>query len=381
MKDVYQMKRISLRALQPKVDRRGFVRRAGAFAIAGLTPANLRTSSANEPNGDVNRPFFKTRGIVLVTKDLSEVGWPQIAKQAGLSTIGTHVTPSEVTKFVKTEKGQRFIDECQEFGINVEHELHAMKDLLPRGLFDKNPEMFRMDTDGNRVGDYNCCVHSKEALEVICENAVSYGRILRPTTGRYFYWIDDVKPMCHCSNCRVFSDSDQALILENAIIAALRKEDPKAHLAHLCYIGTLAPPKQIKPDPGIFLEFAPIERSWAHPLKDTNAVGRSNAGREKMPHSRTLEYLDANLDVFAADTTQVLEYWLDVSLHSNWTRPAKQLRWNPAVFRSDLETYAKRGIRHVTSFAAWIDGDYVKRFGHPKFVSEYGAGLADYGHA
>jgi hypothetical protein len=36
-------------------------------------------------------------------------------------------------------------------------------------------------------------------------------------------------------------------------------------LAHLCYIGTCEPHKQIKPHPGIFLEFAPVERSWAHP--------------------------------------------------------------------------------------------------------------------
>ena len=99
-----------------------------------------------------------------------------------------------------------------------------------------------------------------------------------------------------------------------------------------------------------------------------------------MPHGKTLEYLDANLEVFANDTAQVLEYWLDVSLHSNWTRPAKQLPWNPTVFRSDLETYAQRGIRHVTSFAAWIDGDYVKRFGQPEFVNDYGNGLAEYHH-
>ena len=35
------------------------------------------------------------------------------------------------------------------------------------------------------------------------------------------------------------------------------------------------------------------------------------------------------------------------------------------VLRADLETYAERGIRNITSFAAWIDGDYVRRFGAP----------------
>jgi hypothetical protein len=30
-----------------------------------------------------------------------------------------------------------------------------------------------------------------------------------------------------------------------------------------------------------------------------------------------------------------------------------------------LEAYAARGIRHITSFAAWVDADYAKRFGNP----------------
>lgn len=350
------------------MDRRRFLRRVGAFAALGLSPAVFHPLvAAGDPDGSAGRPFFKTRGVVLITKDLREVSWPQIAKEAGLSTIGTHITPSEVTEFVRSEKGQRFLDECRQLGIQVEHELHAMKDLLPRDLFAKNPEMVRMNENGERVGDYNCCVHSKESLEVICRNAVEYSNILRSTTGRYFYWIDDGRPMCKCPKCHDYSDSDQALILENAIIKALRKKDPNASLCHLAYLGTISPPTQVKPEPGIFLEFAPIYRSHAHPLKHIEAVGRGN-----IPHGKTLEYLDANLEVFPRETAQVLEYWLDVSMFSNWTRPAKRLPWNPGVLRSDLDTYAKRGIRHITTFAAWIDGDYVNRFGQPEFVKEYG---------
>ncbi|MBN1853293.1 MAG: DUF4838 domain-containing protein [Pirellulales bacterium] len=369
------MKQTISSVLQPDVDRRQFLRFAGSSAVVGLSPAVLyRSATADQPASSVDRPFFKTRGVVLVTKDLREVNWPQIAKEAGLSTIGTHVTPSEVAGFVRSEKGERFLDECTQLDIQVEHELHAMKDLLPRNLFDKNPEMFRMNKNGERVGDWNCCVHSKEGLEVICRNAVYYSRILRATTGRYFYWIDDDRPMCKCSQCRAYSDSDQALILENAMIQALRKENPNASLAHLAYLGTLAPPKLVKPEPGIFLEFAPICRSWAHPLAHTEVVGR-----ETLSHGETLDCLDANLEVFPRETAQVLEYWLDVSLHSDWKRPVKRPPWNPAIFHSDLDTYAKRGIRHVTTFAAWIDGDYVREFGHPKFVKEYGDILLAYG--
>jgi hypothetical protein len=52
------------------------------------------------------------------------------------------------------------------------------------------------------------------------------------------------------------------------------------------------------------------------------------------------------------------------------------LPWNREVFLSDLETYAARGIRHITTFAAWVDAGYVQRYGDPGFIQEYGAGLA-----
>jgi hypothetical protein len=50
------------------------------------------------------------------------------------------------------------------------------------------------------------------------------------------------------------------------------------------------------------------------------------------------------------------------------------LPWNREVFLDDLETYAARGLRHVTTFAVWLDGDYVARFGEPP-LEEYGGGL------
>jgi hypothetical protein len=147
-------------------------------------------------------------------------------------------------------------------------------------------------------------------------------------------------------------------------------------LSHLAYAGTIQAPRAVRPESGIFLEFAPIERSWRHPLRDKEAVGRSGRGRPKPSHGQTLQWLDANLEVFPKSTAQVLEYWMDVSLHSGWQRPAQPLPWNPDVLRADLDTYGQRGIRHITTFAAWIDADYVARFGPPTFVSEYGRALA-----
>jgi len=68
----------------------------------------------------------------------------------------------------------------------VEYELHATKELLPRAPFEKNPELFRTSDQGQRTPDANCCVHSERALEIICENALAIAKVLRPTTGRFF---------------------------------------------------------------------------------------------------------------------------------------------------------------------------------------------------
>ena len=56
-----------------------------------------------------------------------------------------------------------------------------MKELLPRNLFEKNAELFRMNEKGERTPDANCCVQSERVLEIIAENAVAIAHALRPT--------------------------------------------------------------------------------------------------------------------------------------------------------------------------------------------------------
>ncbi|MBX3438436.1 MAG: DUF4838 domain-containing protein [Planctomycetaceae bacterium] len=357
--------------------RREWLQQSGRAAIVAAASA-LRPLTRAGDGGAPAEPSssFLTRGVVLLPSDLEEVDWPEIARSAGLSTIAKHGSPRSVAEFIGSDAGRTFLDRSHEFGLHVEHELHAISDLLPRDLFAKHPDMFRMNDDGVRIPDANCCAHSREGLEVICENALKYAHLLRPTTHRYFYWLDDVAPTCRCPRCNPLSDCEQAVLVENAILEGLRTVDPEASLSHLAYVGTLPPPKQVTPDRGLFLEFAPIERSWTHPLAERDATGRSGRGRPKPSHGQTLDILDANLEVFPRETAQVLEYWLDSSLHSQWKRPAQRVPWNREILRSDLDEYGSRGIRHITSFAAWIDADYVERFGSPDFVTEYGAELA-----
>ena len=312
---------------------------------------------------------FSTRGVVLIPSDLTLADWPDRAARAGLNTIGLHAARrlDVVVKFVQSDHGQKFIEQCRQLGLNVEYELHAMGDLLSREYFAQDETMFRVDANGQRNGDCNCCPSHPRTLEIIAEAAVQFGKLLRPTTHRYFYWPDDGREWCHCDKCRGLSSSEQALIVEHAMLDALRKNhDPEATVCHIAYGPTLEPPRQVRPQPGIFLEFAPIRRRH----------DRSFEEQRDLPAVDRIEMLDANLDAFPRETAQVLEYWLDVSRFSSWRRPATKLPWHNDVLRADLESYHRRGIRHVTSFACFIDAEYVQLHGDPQqALTEYGQAL------
>ena len=310
---------------------------------------------------------LQTLGVVLLPEDLSLRDWPQRAKRAGLSTIALHHqnSPKAVVDWIGKDEGQRFVEACKTLELQLEYELHAMKELLPRDLFAKNPLFFRQNDQGERTPDCNCCVHSEAGLKIIAENSLRLAAALRPTTHRHFFWGDDGQPWCYCPKCKELSASEQALVVENQVWRALSQRDPKAQLAHLAYANTLIPPTQVRPEAGVFLEYAPINRRYDIPYSQ-QAGAKAKEG---------LYLLDGNLKVFAKETAQVLEYWLDVSRFSHWQRPAEKLPWNKDVFLDDFRTYRNRGIRHITSFAAWVDADYQRRFSNLSFIDEYGAEL------
>ena len=352
------------------LNRRNFLKNSTPAIASILVPGLINNTFSYEPAVS----GLKTRGVVLSVEDLLTLDWPLLAHQANLTTIATHVTPSQVSEYIKSDKGQQFLLDCKKYDIQVEHELHAMKDLLPRALFAKDPDMFRMNDKGVRVPDFNCCVHSNDGMDIITENAVKYSETLHSTTGRYFYWIDDAAPMCRCSLCKELTDSEQALVIENRIIKALRNKITDASLAHLAYQHTMIPPKNIKPEKGVFLEFAPIVREWDKPLSDSKAgtEGIAPGGVRKITHGECMDVLAANLEVFPKETAQVLEYWLDVSLQSHWTKPAVKLSWYPQVCKSDVKTYMRAGITNITTFAVYVDREYKNTYNDLNFIKEYG---------
>ena len=142
------------RIVSTPISRRSLLRSLGS--ATALTVARQMTSGPAMAEEEDRSPeaaeprthAFATRGVVLIPSDLATLDWPARAKQAGLTTIATHPTPQQAADFLQKEEGQQFLDNCRKLGVEVEHELHAMSDFLPRSLFDKDPSMFRMTTCG-----------------------------------------------------------------------------------------------------------------------------------------------------------------------------------------------------------------------------------------
>lgn len=317
-------------------------------------------------------PFFKMRGLVLGWSEVSNssvINYIAIAKKNGLNTFSIYNAPRGTLAWTTFER------DCANAGIDIEFEEHMMSFLLPRDKFSVYPDWFRMDKKGKRTNDANGCPSSEGALDEVYRNAIDIGKRYASTNHRYYFWLDDGGDICHCPQCKDLNASDQALIFENKAIEALKTIDPEAKLAHLCYSNTLEPPKSVKPHEDIFLEFAPFFRTWDQPLANTWATGRDG----KTTHAIYLKQLKANLKVFPAETAQVLEYWMDDSLFSNWNQDnLVEVPWSNEIFLKDLETYASHGITNITCYAAYVGPNYVRKFGYPKFLDEYGQGLLNY---
>lgn len=304
------------------------------------------------------------KGVVLSSEDLLTLDWVALASQNGLNTLSVPIG------FSQTEKGRDILRRCREQGILVDYQWHAMSSLLPRDLYASDSTLFRMDEHGNRNPESNCCVSSAKALDIIAANAVKYARENPPTNNRYYYWMDDGAPTCKCPECSKYNDSEKSLIVENRILRELRKTNPEAKVAHLAYYGTMEVPEKVKPEEGIFLEFAPFFRTWDAPLNDSVAKGRTGVTNKTF-----YDYLVRNLKVFDPAEVVVLEYWLDVSLVSDWKKPARKLKWDGDVFRKDIELYSDLGIKNIASFGVYIDSAYVAAYKDLSFLKEYGRGL------
>lgn len=301
-------------------------------------------------------PKPERRGVVVYPSDIISLGikeWGRRIKQSGINLIGIHAATNnepldELEAFVKSDLGQEFLSLCKKHNVDVEYEIHALQMILPREEFDAHPEWFREDADGVRQREFNMCFTNEEAIEAMRPRIKALLEWMRPTTHRYLIWTDDkIGKFCQCENCRDYSPAEQALIYENGLLKILRDYDPEATIAHLAYNQTLEAPLKVRASEGVFLEFAPIKRDYSVPLSEEASAA-----------------LRGNTLAFPTYSQHILEYWLDESMFCGWKRD----KLVPLPFRKeectrDLKMYRSFGASSITTFATWLGGDYVEKYG------------------
>ena len=312
-------------------------------------------------------------GIIIHNHEISPYWIERLrhAKEAGapldvlaLHPVGGRNAPDSLSGLleqVKTPAFRDFYEQVHTLGMTLEYEMHTLSWLLPRAEFAAHPQWFRQNEVGERTPDANLCASNEEALSYLEERTALLASLLPQQGDRYFYWLDDIRgARCLCPRCREMSASDQALTVLHRMLRGLRRVNPRARLCYLAYIDMIAPPTVVRPEEGIFLEYAPIDRDLTRPIGDASCEKNAAEARHLKP---LIEY-------FGASGAQVLDYWMDNSLNCRWRLPYQKLPFYPDVISADAAYYRSLGFEHLTSFGCFLGEDYAAEFGLPP-VTEY----------
>ncbi len=297
---------------------------------------------------------------MIIHPDEISKQWIDRMSQNGIDVLGIHPVGGiraadslkKLLEQCKTAEYQSLIDYARVNHMEVEYEFHAAGYLMPKELFEMHPEYFRMNEKGERSNDFNFCVSNEEALSIFAKNAAELALALYGSDHEFYFWMDDGRDLhCHCPKCQQLSPSDQQLIAVNAMQREIRKVIPDAKVAYLAYVDTVVPPQQIKPEQGVFLEYAPFEKYTA----------RGDNASELI--EREWNMIKPLLTYFGEEDAKVLEYWYDNSMYSGWTKPPKKFTLKENEMIEDIKRYREIGFKNIATFACYLGEDYEELYG------------------
>ena len=313
------------------------------------------------------------RSSVLIHPGELSPKWIDRLSSCGISALGIHPeggsraaeSLDRLLDGLRAPAFRALLDTAAAKGLEIEYELHAAGWLLERGLFDAHPEYFRMNAAGERTPDRNLCVSCPDALQRLAARAAGLARQLYRSGSRFYFWMDDDRDAaCHCPACRQYSPSEQQLLAVNAMLSEIRKGIPDAQLAYLAYFGCVEPPRRVRPAPGVFLEYAPVEK-----YVSANDPGRAGLIRQEA------ERIPELLACFGSSGAKVLEYWYDNSLFSDWKKPPRRFTPQGEIVRREVRQYRAMGFETISTFGCYLGADYEALYGEPD-LTDFAAAVA-----
>lgn len=239
----------------------------------------------------------------------------------------------------------------EKLGLRVEIGAHGLSELLPRNLFDKQADLFRMfqpeDFGGKRLNDSNLCVTNPETRKIVKEN---FKKILKQNKGVHAIhtWADDLPGggWCLCPSCRAFSAEDQAMLSMRLLAEAIRESEFDTKIPVLAYHDTMFPGNQFDAPKESFLLFAPRERCYGHALDDPDCQ------QNKYYLQSLKEWMVKFSDI---DDAHTFEYYFDQILFRG------MYPFLPTVIAKDMTVYQQAGIETHMSL----------QVGGPEIAPEY----------
>ena len=265
-------------------------------------------------------------------------------------------------------------DFAKAVGLRLEIGGHGMSACLPREMFEKEPELFRMfqpeDFGGKRMKDSNFCATNPKTRDIVKEN---FKKKLEPGVKRGYHaihgWADDLPGggWCMCSRCRALSGTDQSQLAMNLEAQAVKELGADLRVPAIAYHDTMFPSESIAPDPVCFLLFAPRERCYAHALNDPSCA--LNRHYFSALQAWTSRYR-------GIDDSHTFEYYNDKILFRGHTP------YLPETIIGDADAYQEAGIECWMSLQVGGQplGPDWNMLAHSIVAWEYGLGREELTH-
>ena len=121
---------------------------------------------------------------LLIHPDELSRKWIDRMKSVGCTSVGIHPEGGKsaleslenLIKKFDDKKFTELLDYAESKDLKIEYHMHALEFLLDREYFSSHPQWFRQNENGERCKKHNFCVTNKEALKIVCENALTLAK-------------------------------------------------------------------------------------------------------------------------------------------------------------------------------------------------------------
>ncbi len=153
---------------------------------------------------------------------------------------------------------------------------HTLPDLIPASKYFKDhPDWFEMRPNGERFGSRQHCETNSELADELIR--VLLAKIEKEITERdgepkiVHVSKKDGGGTCQCPECKAINeregtDAASLLTLVNRVARGIGEKYPNIRIMTFAYLETEVPPKTIRPEPNVCMEYCNTKNAWRHCL-------------------------------------------------------------------------------------------------------------------